>query len=419
MPYLKQIAGHGGTGGIRRYLEKGGRALARDFFNLSWDERECAGMPEELKGLVEWDVEMDAMRRMCGNDEPWKGRQARTFKHFVISPDPGDSIALPELRALTHEWVNRYFPTLQVAIVYHDDNEGRIPHAHVVVNNTDLETGRRMQHERPEEFNLGLQRIAAARGLSHLENDRERGSREPLTGQSAYTLHAERRIREEGGYSWVADIRARAAIAKALSRNEEDFRALLSELGVTVSDSSARGGRADWIYALADEPSRKVGGERLGAPFGKQALQARFGRMASYRPSPESASKIEARAKDAVEVNDLRELDRLGRCVEACRRCGARSIADLELRIESERAKAKAGGRAAHLHRKRAEELRDARDYARAAKLLPETALRPRISAPAKPAKGAGPRAGKAVTKETPRAQVRTRGGQTRKDDSR
>ena len=39
MPILKPISGHGSTGGIRRYLEKGGRALARDLFNLSYDER--------------------------------------------------------------------------------------------------------------------------------------------------------------------------------------------------------------------------------------------------------------------------------------------------------------------------------------------------------------------------------------------
>lgn len=41
MPILKPISGHGSTGGIRRYLEKGGRALARDLFNLSYDERDA------------------------------------------------------------------------------------------------------------------------------------------------------------------------------------------------------------------------------------------------------------------------------------------------------------------------------------------------------------------------------------------
>ena len=56
MPILKPISGHGSTGGIRRYLEKGGRALARDFFNLSWDERKDIGAPEELKAATEHSV---------------------------------------------------------------------------------------------------------------------------------------------------------------------------------------------------------------------------------------------------------------------------------------------------------------------------------------------------------------------------
>ena len=39
MPILKPIYGHTGCRNVRRYLEKNGRAIARDFFNLSWDER--------------------------------------------------------------------------------------------------------------------------------------------------------------------------------------------------------------------------------------------------------------------------------------------------------------------------------------------------------------------------------------------
>lgn len=36
------------------------------------------------------------------------------------------------------------FGNYEVAVVYHDDNERRIPHAHVVVNNTNLNTGHRL-----------------------------------------------------------------------------------------------------------------------------------------------------------------------------------------------------------------------------------------------------------------------------------
>ena len=98
MPILKPISGHGSTVGIRRYLEKKNRALARDFFNLSWDERKDIDTPEDEKEFVLWDVEMDATRAEFGHDEPWHGMRARTFKHFVLSPDPDDAIGLAELR---------------------------------------------------------------------------------------------------------------------------------------------------------------------------------------------------------------------------------------------------------------------------------------------------------------------------------
>lgn len=65
---------------------------------------------------------------------------------------------------LTVEWASEHFPDHQVAIVYHDDNEGRIPHAHVVVNNTSLETGRRLQVPDPLELNRSFQQLEAERG---------------------------------------------------------------------------------------------------------------------------------------------------------------------------------------------------------------------------------------------------------------
>ena len=56
MPILKPISGHGSTGGIRRYLEKGGRALARDLFNLSYDERDAGALGEDAKEACAWDA---------------------------------------------------------------------------------------------------------------------------------------------------------------------------------------------------------------------------------------------------------------------------------------------------------------------------------------------------------------------------
>ena len=57
MPILKPISGHGSTGGIRRYLEKGGRALARDLFHLSYDERDAGALGEGAKEACAYQIQ--------------------------------------------------------------------------------------------------------------------------------------------------------------------------------------------------------------------------------------------------------------------------------------------------------------------------------------------------------------------------
>ncbi len=125
MPYLKQIAAHTGCQNIQRYLEKGDRALAKDFFNLSIDERD--GYGDDDKEDVQWAEEMDSMRSRFGNDRPFRNLRARTYKHFIISPDPEDGIGLSSLRELACSWALKHFDGYQIAITYHDDNEGAFP----------------------------------------------------------------------------------------------------------------------------------------------------------------------------------------------------------------------------------------------------------------------------------------------------
>ena len=288
MPILKPISGHGSTGGIRRYLEKGGRALARDLFNLSYDERDGGALGDEAKEACAWDAEMDATRAAFGTDAPWRGKPARTFKHFVLSPDPGDDIDLAALRELACSWALKHFGDHEIAIVYHDDNARGIPHAHIVVNNANLRTGYRMQTQHPEDLNRDLQDMARERGLSGLSNDRapespsrargHAGAGGPRSRRSVYLGRAEKEIMRSGGYSWVGDIRARVALAKTTARDEAEFLGILDALGVHVADNSAKARRDDWVFSLAEEPSKKVSGERLGFVYGKEMLRRRFER---------------------------------------------------------------------------------------------------------------------------------------------
>ena len=386
MAVLKAINGHTGCGRIKDYLEKGGRALLRDFFNLSWDEVEDKGLDSALKDEVDWALEMDALRRDYGNDAPWKGQRAITFRHYVISPDPGDNIGLDGLRELTHAWVRKHFSDYQVAVIYHDDNRQRIPHAHIVANNTNLETGRRLHIPNALEMNRSLQEVARARGLAAFDNETPRGRvgqsdprtpPRPRTRWATYINKAERGILDAGAYSWVSDIRNRVSVAKVLSRNEGEFMRILELMEIEVAENSSQAPREDWIFSLADQPSRKVSGERLGMTFGKIALTERFERIGSYHPDAASSRAILSMATDAVEVNDVAELGSLAKAVETNARYSIGSSADYGRLIETlqRRMEKEAGSKAAAKCVERIQELAEAREYASRHSLVPDGAL--------------------------------------------
>lgn len=384
MPILKVITGHTSVHGIKSYLEKDGRALAQDFFNLSWDERDFDGYNDAAKADIPWDEEMDATRARHNHDREWRGLRARTFKHFVLSPDPQDHIDLPALRKLACDWAIAEFDDYQIAVTYHDDNENHIPHAHIVVNCTNLRNGYKLQTEFPEDLNRDLQEMAREHGLRGLSNERERStgleklaaSKEPTripprSRQAVYLGRAEREIAEAGGWSWVADIRNRVTIAKTLAKNEGEFRSLLQAMEVDISDNSAKARRDDWIFSLADEPAKKVSGGRLGMSFSKEQLQRRFARKESYRPTASSAAVIKARAEAAVELNDLVDLDKLAHALDTCSRFEIASLEDFNKRLGSRSLKAESRI-----------ELMQAREYMSEKKLLPA-----RIENPAHPRK--------------------------------
>lgn len=336
MPLLKPIAGHNSAAAIREYLEKEGRALARDMRNLPIQDW-ISETGELIDTTYDWAAAMDKTRADFENDTPWKGKQARTFKHFILSPDPDDSIDLDALRELSMAWAEKHFGDHEVAIVYHNDNEGEIPHAHIVVNNTNLETGYRMHTEHPEDLNRDLQDMARERGLKAFSNDiaPKQGSKKlsPRSRQAVYFGQAEKGIIRNGDYSWVADVRARVALAKNTSRSESEFFDALDRLGIEVKNNSEKARRDDWIFSLVDQPSKKVSGERLGYTFGKQMLAERFARQQAYHPTPKSEGEIRRRAIGAVALNDLQDLSRLSAVLETCAKFDIRYLEDFNSRL--------------------------------------------------------------------------------------
>ena len=323
VPLVKCINGHTGCAAAERYLEKGGRAIGHDFINLDCMEREDGT-------IAGWAAEMDELRALYGNGEPYRGKPAVTYRHYIVSPDPAD---LERLRELACAWAEEHFGEYQVAIVYHDDNENRIPHAHIVVNNTNVETGRRLHVPDPKGLNRDLQQMARERGLGYLTDRpsvfcKHAKGGQARTGQREFKGRAERRIEREGGYSWVADIRERVKTARALACDEEGFRNLLGVLGVELSLNSPNVRRRDYLYALSDHPARKVSGEKLGRQYGKQALEFEW----ACGP-PFEEGKLAEILEHAILVRDLEELGEMARAMGTIKDFGFVAIDSIDRAI--------------------------------------------------------------------------------------
>lgn len=315
MPIVKPISGHTSCKGIYRYLTKRNRALASDYLNLDVPERDG-------DDPFDWAEVMDDTRRRNGNDRAWGGHRARTYKHYVLSPDPEDGIGLDALRELATAWAEKNFTDYEVAIVYHDDNERGIPHAHVVVNNTNLATGKRLQDPNPKALKHSAQEMARERHLRDLDTDMPQlDSRKPdrfrnaPTHQAVYRRRSEKAIEAEGGYSWVSDIRRRVGIARSVARSEREFRSVLKSIGIEVADNSPKAARRDWVYSFSEHPTWKITGENLGVAYGRESVTRKisgsFGRL-----SDASERQIAKVARTAYELDDLERLRALADAVE-------------------------------------------------------------------------------------------------------
>ena len=339
MPYLKPIKGHtkiAGKKSVYTYLTKAGRALDVDLINCS----DCS-----LSGGLNWAEQMDRTRLKAGNDEPYRGIPARTYNHYVLSPDPKDNISLEEFRDFMVSFLHEAFEDLfQIAVVYHDDNESHILHAHFIVNNTNLLTGGRLApwltNERVKGIKKLCEKMAQERGWSNfleademelrqaeLEalgiSDEHESSTHKLKGidmgnakrsklcpfsteQADYLGKTEREIASEGGYSWKDDLRQRIRIAKTLSYDERDFVTLLKAMDVAVSVTR----RGDYLYGLADDQRRCVRGYRLGKSYSRtdirKVLSKRDGRHIDKPTSMERAALMER--LDAFRIVGIRTI---------------------------------------------------------------------------------------------------------------
>lgn len=282
--------------------------------------------------------------------------------HFIVSPDPKDKVTLPQLRELTRAWVRENWDDYECAAVFHDDNANEVMHAHVVVNNTNLATGNRFQNPDPRKMQASIQRLAEEKRRSAAK-----GGVAPKTRQAVYVRRAEREIAGKGGYSWVADIRNRVTIAKRAAETPGEYLQILGLMGVDVSEASRKGGRSDWLYSMAEDPSKRIRGENLGLAYGRKAVEGALKGNAAIDPD-----QIAAIAAKAVEVKDYAQLESMATALELCSRYGIRCMADFGSRIAAMGRRGDDGATS---------ELRNAEETAKELRLLPEAArARPRTA---------------------------------------
>lgn len=189
MTYMKPLSGHSSVKWIRYYLFKNDRALDKDFLNLT--DRDWKGR--------DWAKVMDRTREIFGNNVPVKkDTKVRTYEHIIISLDEKDNgVELDDFRDFVNEWASKWFDSrgpegegigrFEVAIAYHDDNKAReaqgkrgILHAHIVINNTELETKRRIS-------GLLTTKVVQAMGADIQTMSLERGWHAFATDGKSYT----------------------------------------------------------------------------------------------------------------------------------------------------------------------------------------------------------------------------------------
>ena len=255
---------------IQDYLEKNNRAIARDFLNF----------PTDRDHTRNWSYFFDKTREDNENDRLYGGKSPVTYQQFIVSPDPRDEVDIDTLRAFVTEWANDLFGggegslgAFEVAIVYHDDNKRGIPHGHVVVNNTDLETGNKLQIKKSHSKYLAthLQDLALKHGLTAFESD---GPAKLEPTLKVKRTAAENAIRKERKFSWKQELRNVADIAVRTSDGIPQFLDACAAYGVEVSVSRSD---KDFVYAHPANPTRwRCSGKQLGESYVPKAIRERI-----------------------------------------------------------------------------------------------------------------------------------------------
>lgn len=254
----------------------------------------------EAYGAYGWHREMDRTRERWGKDVPpqsFRKRQDRAraegksvpvwrnYYHFVISPDPEDHASVEEVLDLARRWCDQCWPEskgYQWFVSVHDDNVGRVVHAHIVLNAVRASDGKKVAISRKESDRLAAtcQRIAADYGMGQMPSLAEyrrrvaagEGGWEPTAPQRIGA--AEKALRARGAESWVAYIREAVDRAVRGATSWGDFERRLFEVDGVRVEWSRRG--LGFRHPDSGGHDKKVMGTRLGSDYTEEGIQGRL-----------------------------------------------------------------------------------------------------------------------------------------------
>ncbi|MDR1016675.1 MAG: relaxase/mobilization nuclease domain-containing protein [Coriobacteriales bacterium] len=321
MPKFGARRVHRSIVGVRNYLLFGkGEAYRK---NLALGRNRVRAFHAEnmvsLNPLDSWDKEMDASRKAAGNDTGWRGRKCVRANHLLLSPDPADKLSTHDVLELANEYCRVWFGSdghtgslglYEWVVIVHDDGSHGVAHAHVIVNNTDLTNGKRLQISDASNRSLrhSLNDLARAHHLHYFNNDyastlsrteeeRDEHYQVPEPEREAFTTprnrsFAEIRAEGTGTYSWKSDIADRVRIAYETAKDMSGYVRSLNVMGISLDYSTSKAHAGDFIYRLTDQPSRQVGAWKLGNDFRSGNIKRYFSRDAQIKrqKSPESAA---------------------------------------------------------------------------------------------------------------------------------
>lgn len=321
MAMLKTITAHNKCENIRNYLLKQGRGIGVVFHNLIDQNR--------------WDLEMDQTRHAYGHDSR---SDSVSYRHFIYAPDPYDNCDIESLQAAAGEWATLNFENCQWVLVCHQDS-GKL-HAHIVVNSTELDTGRKVQinDARVRELAKTAQTIGKTHGFSELPDLNEQAN--ALRTDLVKLTQTERSMLKRGKYSWKSDVRDAVDMCQIDAYNFSSFQNLLrNRFGISCYES-----RSGLTYVLPSK--QRVTSAALGEAYTWQSIYYRLNTenwfhresVGLAEPHPKiMATPFELAFKVRTRSQMFRSLHNLEEMLLAINRHGVTSSAELVESINSQK----------------------------------------------------------------------------------